>query len=73
MVYVNWASPPYGLLEAATLAYLPYNWGNGLPRSLVDDETLQNFIYKHTLDLENVQKNKKKEKGEVTGGQVNSN
>jgi hypothetical protein len=52
---------------------LPYNWGNGLPRSLVDDETLQNFIYKHTLDLENVQKNKKKEKGEVTGGQVNSN
>jgi len=40
---------------------------------LVDDETLQNFIYKHTVDLENVQKNKKKEKGEVTGPQVSSN
>jgi hypothetical protein len=28
--------------------------------------TLQNFIYKHTIDLENVQRNKKKDKGEVT-------
>jgi hypothetical protein len=27
------------------------------------DATLQNFIYKHTVDLENVQRNKKKEKG----------
>jgi hypothetical protein len=26
--------------------------------------TLQNFIHKHTIDLENVQRNKKKEKGE---------
>jgi hypothetical protein len=25
------------------------------------DETLQNFIYKHTVDLENVLRNKKKE------------
>jgi hypothetical protein len=31
------------------------------------DATLQNFIYKHTVDLENVQRNKKKEKGEFTG------
>jgi hypothetical protein len=30
-------------------------------------ETLQNFIYKHTVYLENVQRNKKKDKGEVTG------
>ncbi len=37
------------------------------------DETLQNFIYKHTIDLENVQMNKKKEKGEFTGCQVSSN
>jgi hypothetical protein len=27
------------------------------------DETLQNFINKHTIDLENVQRNKKKENG----------
>jgi hypothetical protein len=37
------------------------------------DETLQNFIYKHTIDLENVQMNKRKEKGEFTGCQVSSN
>jgi hypothetical protein len=30
------------------------------------DETLQNFVYKQTLDFENVQRNKKKEKGEFT-------
>jgi hypothetical protein len=29
------------------------------------DATLQNFIYKHTVDLENVQRNKKKEKGRI--------
>ncbi len=28
-----------------------------------NDVTLQNFIYKDTKDLENVQRNKKKEKG----------
>jgi len=27
--------------------------------------TLQNFIYKHNIDLENVQRNKKKDKGGV--------
>jgi hypothetical protein len=37
------------------------------------DETLQNFIYKHTVDLDNVQMNKKREKGEFTGCQVSSN
>jgi hypothetical protein len=31
------------------------------------DATPQNFIYKHTVDLENVQRNKKKEKGGFTG------
>jgi phage anti-repressor protein len=36
------------------------------------DEALQNFIYKHTIDLKNVQMNKKKEKGEFTGCQVSS-
>jgi hypothetical protein len=35
-----------------------------------NDETQQNFIYKHTVDLANVQKNKKKNNGEVTGCQV---
>ncbi len=30
------------------------------------DATLQNFIYKHTANLENVQISKKKEKGEFT-------
>jgi hypothetical protein len=30
-------------------------------------ETLQSFINKHTIDLENVQMSKKKEKGEVIG------
>jgi hypothetical protein len=34
---------------------------------------LQNFIYKHIIDLENVEKNNKKVKGEVMGSQVNSN
>jgi hypothetical protein len=32
-----------------------------------NDQILQNFINKHAVDLENVQRNKKKEKGEVTG------
>jgi hypothetical protein len=32
------------------------------PKSYTNDETLQNFIYKHTVDLENVQRNKKKDK-----------
>jgi hypothetical protein len=32
--------------------------------------TLQNFIYKHTTDLKNVPRNKKKEKGEFEGHQV---
>ncbi len=35
-----------------------------LPQELDEyDTTLQNFIYKHTIDLENVQRNKKKENG----------
>ncbi len=29
------------------------------------DVTLQNFIYKHTVDLKNVQGNKRKEKGRI--------
>jgi len=37
------------------------------------DEILQNFIYKHIVDLENVQMNKKKEKEEFTRCQVSSN
>jgi hypothetical protein len=36
------------------------------------DETLQNFINKHIIDLGNVQRNKKKEKGEFIGHQVSS-
>jgi hypothetical protein len=32
--------------------------------------TLQNFIHKDTVDLENVQGNKKKEKGEFIGHQI---
>jgi hypothetical protein len=35
--------------------------------------TLQNFINKYTVDLENVQRNKIKEKGEFTGCQVSLN
>ncbi len=34
---------------------------------------LQNFIYKNIKNLENVQRNKKKEKGEFTWCQVSSN
>jgi hypothetical protein len=30
------------------------------------DATLQNFIHKHTIDLENEQRNKRNEKGEFT-------
>ncbi len=37
------------------------------------DATLQNFIYKHIVDLENVLKNKRKEKGEFPRHQVRSN
>jgi hypothetical protein len=40
---------------------------------LIIDETLKKIIYKHTKDLEIVQRNKKKEKGEVTGSQVTPN
>jgi hypothetical protein len=35
--------------------------------------TLQTFIYKHIINLENVERNKKKEKGEFIRCQVNSN
>jgi hypothetical protein len=31
---------------------------------VTNDATLHNFIYKHIIDLKNVQRNKKKEKGE---------
>jgi hypothetical protein len=41
-------------------------------QSIPIDATLQNFIYKHTQDLENVQRNKKKENGEFIGCQVSS-
>jgi hypothetical protein len=37
------------------------------------DKTLQNFIYKHNVDLENVQRNKENENREVTGRQVSAN
>jgi hypothetical protein len=40
--------------------------------SLDDDATLQNFIYKNTVDVETVQRNKKKEKLEIKGRQVSS-
>jgi hypothetical protein len=30
------------------------------------DATLQNFIHKHTIDLENVQRNKRNEKAKFT-------
>ncbi len=33
---------------------------------------MQKFILKHTIDSKNAQTNKKKEKGELTGCQVNS-
>ncbi len=36
------------------------------------DATLQNFIYEHTIDLENVQRNKRNEKEEFTWRQVSS-
>ncbi len=36
------------------------------------DSTLQNFINKHTINLENVQRNQKKEKGEFTRCQGSS-
>jgi hypothetical protein len=46
---------------------------NFTPKSYTNYETLQNFIYKDTVDLENVQRNKKKDKGKVIGRQVSSN
>jgi hypothetical protein len=39
----------------------------------IDEATLQNFIYKHIIDLKNVQRNKKKEKRKITGRQFISN
>jgi hypothetical protein len=38
-----------------------------------NDATQQNFIYRHAVHLENVQRNKKKEKGEFTGCQGSLN
>jgi hypothetical protein len=32
--------------------------------TFVPDATLQNLINKHTIDLENIERNKKREKGE---------
>jgi hypothetical protein len=45
----------------------------GIRKKKGTDETLQNFINKHIVDLENVRRNKKKEKGEFSGCQVSSN
>jgi hypothetical protein len=39
----------------------------------IDDETLQKFINEHTIDLENIEKNFLKEKGEFTRCQITSN
>ncbi len=36
-------------------------------------KTLQSFIYKHTADSENAQRNRKKEKGKFKGCQVSTN
>ncbi len=46
---------------------------NFTPKSYTNDETLQNFIYKHTIDLETVERNNEKVEGEVTRGQLSSN
>jgi len=40
---------------------------------VTNDATLHNFIYKHIINLKNVQRNKKKKKGEFTRYQVSSN
>jgi hypothetical protein len=37
------------------------------------DATLKNFNDRHTIDLENVQRDNQKKRGEFTGRQVNSN
>jgi hypothetical protein len=39
----------------------------------IADETLQKFINEHTVDLKNIQRIQKKEKGEFTRCQVGSN
>jgi len=39
----------------------------------IDDETLQMFFNEHTVDLENIKKIEKKEKGVFTRCQVSSN
>jgi hypothetical protein len=54
------------------LALLEYLWIKYI-LSPNFDVTMQNFIYKHIVDLENVQRNKKKEHGEFIGHQVSSN
>jgi len=38
----------------------------GIRKEKGTDETLHNFINKHTVNLKNVQRNKEKEKGEFT-------
>jgi hypothetical protein len=42
-------------------------------RLVFTDATLQSFIYKHTKDLKNVQRNMKKKKREFTGCEISSN
>jgi len=46
---------------------------NFTPKSYTNDETLQNFIYKHIIDLENVERSNKKVEGDVTRNQVSLN
>jgi hypothetical protein len=42
-------------------------------RTRIDVETLQNFMNEQTVDLENIQRIQKKEKGEFTRCEVSSN
>jgi hypothetical protein len=42
----------------------------GILTQIPIDETMQRFINKHTVDLGNVQRYKKKEKAKVTGCQI---
>jgi len=59
----------HNFLPLISLGHLDCFYFKNLPKSVlllvvdqvIKDATLQNFIYKHTIDLKNVQRNKKRE------------
>jgi hypothetical protein len=60
--YLALEATPYVMMWGICIQEIG-SWNTHWKYSPIDDATLQNFIYKHITNFENVQRNKKKEEG----------